>query len=182
GGPGRDRGLRVPVLPPVSARHRGGIPAVFRGRPDLRARLRPRAQALPSRAVTFGCRGPLSAVRPPAADRAAARPPRRSGHVRRGADGRRRPVSAGALVLRARLPRQPPHVARGRFAQRELLRGGRWHPSFLVAAASLGGPPGRPTAGGPPGRPTASEPSPAPPTSPGCCGNYCRSRRVRPVA
>src|SRR2546426_10857348 len=114
----------------------GGVPAVFRGRPDLRARLRPRAQALPPRAIAFGYRGPLSAVRPPAADRAAARPPRRGGHVRRGADGRHRPASNSAVVLRARLPRQPPHPARGRFAQRELLRGARGHPSHLVTAAS----------------------------------------------
>src|SRR5882672_11049251 len=77
GGALRDRGLRVPALSPVSARHRGGIAAVFRGRPDLRARLRPLAQALLPRAIAFGCRAPLSAVWPPAADRAAARPKRR---------------------------------------------------------------------------------------------------------
>src|SRR6267143_3935183 len=136
GGALRDRGLRVPALPPVSARHRGGIPAVFRGRPDLRARLRPRAQTLPPRAIAFGCRAPLSAVRPPAADRAAARPKRRGGHVRRGADGGHRPLPAGAVVPRDRLPHQPPHLARGRFAQRELFRGGRGYPSHLVTAAS----------------------------------------------
>src|SRR2546425_4878960 len=53
----------------------------------------------------------------------------------------RSPLPACAVVLRARLPRQPPHLARGRFAQRKLLRGGRGrseeHTSELQSLAYL---------------------------------------------
>jgi len=122
------------LLSPRSALGIEGVPAIFRG-----DRISELVYGLvlthyllePSPSA---CRAPLSAVRPPAADCAAARPQRRGGHVRRGADGRRRLYLIAPLFSSS--PSTQPLTSLGDDSLNASYFEVSRHSSFLVAAAS----------------------------------------------